>query len=351
MTRTRHQIQILSQEALLQQIQSIVSTTTITPEQHQQLMQVISAILQACAQTTPLPLPTSDMQEIRGHNQVKRALEVAAAGGHPILLVGPAGAGKTLLARALLSLLPITALPSPFQEPSSNISWKDLVGDPTIPATLSLALDSVLFLKDLDTFDLPLLTSLAQTVETQVVSIPLQEGSVTLPAHFHLVATMKPCPCELAGNPARSCRCTAQELVSYRQRFKEVLRSCFALQMEVPRLGEEILSHIPEESSATIRQRVETARAIQHRRYAKTTHLRVNADLRSVEEIQQYCPLDDAGEKLLRSALRQLHLTPLHVLRVQAVARTIADLASSPLIAVHHLAEALHYLSRLVRDD
>lgn len=110
-------------------------------------------------------------------------------------------------------------------------------------------------------------------------------------------------------------------------------------------------THIPEESSATIRQRVEAARAIQHRRDAQTTHLRVNADLRSVDEIQLYGPLGDAGEKLLRAALRQLHLTPLHVLRVQAVARTSADLAGSPLIAVHHLAEALHYLARLVRDD
>jgi magnesium chelatase family protein len=162
---------------------------------------------------------------------------------------------------------------------------------------------------------------------------------------------MKPCPCGLAGNPARPCRSSAQELAHYKQRIKEVIRSCFALQMDVPLLGEEILSHIPEESSATIRQRVEAAHAIQHRRYAQTTHLRVNADLRSVDEIQRYCQLDDAGEKLLKAALRQLHLTPLHVLRVQAVARTIADLADSPFIAIHHLAEALHYLSRLVRDD
>lgn len=351
MTRTRHQLQTRSLEALLQQVRSLVSTTTIPTERHQQLVQVISAILQACAQTTPPPLPGRDMQEIRGHNQVKRALEVAAAGGHPILLVGPAGSGKALLARTLPSLLPTTALPSLFREPYSSISWNELVGDPTVPETLSFTQGSVLFLKDLNTFDLQLLTSLAQAVETQMVSIPLQEGSVVLPAHFLLVATMKPCPCGYAGDLARSCRCTAQELVSYRQRFKEVLRSCFVVKMEVGLLGEEILSHIPEESSATIRQRVEAARAIQHRRYAQTTHLRINADLRSVDEIQQYCPLDDAGEKLLRAALRQLPLTPLHVLRVQAVARTIADIAGSPLITVHHLAEALHYLSRLVRDD
>src|SRR5713226_6863098 len=298
MTRTRHQIQTLSLEALLQQVRSVVSTTAIPPEHRQQLMQVISEILQASAQTTPSSLPAKDMQEIRGHNQVKRALEVAAAGGHPILLVGPAGAGKALLARTLPSLLPTTALSSPYREPSSNISWNDLVGDPTVAGTLSLAQGGVLFLKELDTFDLPLLTSLAQAVETQVVSIPLQEGSVTLSAHFLLIATMKPCPCGLAGDPARSCRCSAEELISYRQRFKEVLRSCFALKMEVRLLGEEILSHIPEESSATIRQRVEAARAIQHRRYAQTTHLRINADLRSVNEIQQYCQLDDAGEKL-----------------------------------------------------
>ena len=351
MTKTRHQFHTLSLEALLQQVRSLVSTTTIPPEQHQQLIQVISEILQACAQTTPSPLLGRDMQEIRGHSQVKRALEVAAAGGHPILLVGPVGAGKALLARTMPSLLPTTALPSLFREPSSCISWNDLVGDPTVAGTLSLTQGGVLFLKDLDTFDLPFLTSLAQATKTQVVSIPLQEGSVTLPAHFLLVATMKPCPCGWAGDPARTCRCSAEELVSYKQRFKEVLRSCFALQMDVPRLGEEILSHIPEESSATIRQRVEAARAIQHRRYTQTAHRQLNADLRLVDEIQQYCQLDDAGEKLLKAALRQLHLTPLHVLRVQAVARTIADLAGSPLIAVHHLAEALHYLSRLVRDD
>jgi predicted ATPase with chaperone activity len=163
MTRTRHQIQTLSLEALLQQVRSLVSTTAITPEQYQQLMQVISAILQSCAQTTPPPPPARDMQEIRGNNQVKRALEVAAAGGHPILLVGPAGAGKALLARAVPSLLPTTAQPSPFREPSSNINWNNLVGDLTFPRTLSLAQGGVLFLKDLDTFDLPLLTSLAQS--------------------------------------------------------------------------------------------------------------------------------------------------------------------------------------------
>lgn len=348
MKRARKQPHELSLIELLQEAQRRTSTEEIPADQQQSIIQMTIHILQACGQTSARSTSGQEMQEIRGQAHVKRALEIAAAGGHNILLVGPPGAGKALLARTLPSLLPMASVPSPFREPDPSIGRNAFVGEPTVPGELTLAHGGALFLKDLDLFDVSLLTSLAQAVETQVVSISLGEEQVVLPAQFILVATMKPCPCGFLGDAVTACRCSVEEIAQYRQRYQEIIRICFAIEIEVPRLGEEILRNYPEESSASIRQRVEAARAIQHRRYADQTHLRVNADLRSADEIQHYCQMDSVGEELLRGTLRQLHLTPLQVLRVQGVARTIADLAGSPIIAARSLAEAIQYLSRFV---
>jgi magnesium chelatase family protein len=349
MKRTKKQASELSLFELLQEVQSKVNAEILPAGQQSYVLQVVIDMLQACGKSVERPLPGQDMQEVRGQAHVKRALEIAAAGGHNILLVGSPGAGRTMLARTLPSLLPATSLPYPFREPPSSIEQDAFIGAPSIPGESTLAHGGVLFLKEFDTFDLSLLTSLAQAVETHTVSIPFEETSVVFPAKFILTATIKPCPCGFLGDTVIPCRCSTEEIALYRQRYQEIIRTCFAIEIEVPCIGEEILRKHTEESSASVRQRVEVAREIQQRRYAEETHLWVNADLRSADEVQHYCQIDSSGEELLEGALRQLHLTPLEVLRVQGVARTIADLAESPVIAARYLAEAIQYLSRFMR--
>ena len=292
-----------------------------------------------------------DLGTIRGQWHVKRALEVAAAGGHNILLVGPAREGSAQLARTMRTLLPATSFPSLLCEPPSGMSRQAFVGEPTRLGALTLANSGVLFLKDLDSFPSVVLTTLTQAVETGVVSFSLEEGSVVLPAKFILVATVKPCPCGSSFDPRGSCCCSVEEITQYRQPLKGVVQTCFALEVEVPLVEEESLGNSSEESSATIRQRVERVREIQRRRYSETTHLRVNADLLSPSEVSRHCKKVSVAEDLLSSALRLLHLTPGELVRVQAVARTVADLDDSALITGRHVAEAIRYLSGFVRDE
>ncbi len=341
-----HELSLLE---LLQEVESRTRTEALTADQQQAITQMTMNILQAYAKTIERPLSGQDIREIRGQTHVKRTLEVAAAGRHNILLVGPPGAGKALLARTVPSLLPTPSLPYPLREPPSNMSRNALIGDQTMPGELTLAHGGVLLLKDLDTFDLSFLSLLVRTVETQVISLPSQEGELVLPAQFLLIATVKPCPCGFWGDPVRVCLCSVEEIIRYRWRIREVVRTCFDIEIEVPLIGEEMPSSAPGESSAQIRQRVEVAREIQRERYAGATHLWVNADLGSADEVQQYCPLGVQGEQLLKAALRQLQLSPRQVLRVQAVARTIADLDESSAIQAYHLAEAIQYVSRFIR--
>jgi magnesium chelatase family protein len=349
MKSSNKQPQKLSFLTLLQELEHRTGTETIPANQQRSLMQLIMSILQTYARPQVCPLPGPDIRDIRGQAHVKRALEIAAAGGHSILLVGPPGAGKVLLARTVPSLLPAAEMPYPLRELSPSISKNAFLGDETTPGEVALAYGGVLLLPNLDTFDLSVLTLLAHAVETQVISTSLQKRWAVLPASFILVATLKPCPCGFAGDHTKACLCSPEEFAKYRLRLKKVVHTCFDIEIEVPLIREESLDTGPAESSAQIRQHVEAVRAMQQRRYAETPHLRVNADLRSAEEVQRFCSLDAPGAELLTTALRQLHLSPWQMLRVQGVARTIADLSGSPGIQAIHLAEAIQYLSRFIR--
>lgn len=317
------------------------------------------------------PPPAVDFAEIQGQEHAKRALEVAAAGGHNLIMTGAPGAGKTLMARALPGILPslsleealeITriysvadALPAgtpliqqrPFRAPHHTISNAGLVGGGhwPRPGEISLAHRGVLFLDELPEFNGRVLEVLRQPMEDKIVTISRAQGSLTFPAAFTLVAAMNPCPCGFYGDAERPCTCSAGMIERYRKRISGPLLDRIDLHIEVPRVPYEKLSRAtPGEPSARIRERVEAARERQRARLSGTG-LTCNADL-GPAQIRQFCGLGEESQALMRAAMRQLHLSARGYHRVLKVARTIADLDGSNLIRTHHLAEALQYRAR-----
>jgi magnesium chelatase family protein len=309
-----------------------------------------------------------DFAVIRGQEQVKRGLEVAAAGGHNVLLAGPPGTGKTLLARSLPSILPSLSredaievtkiysvaglLPAgqplirdrPFRAPHHTISYAGLVGGGRFPrpGEISLAHRGVLFLDELPEFGSNVLEVLRQPLEDRIVTISRASGAITYPASFVLVGAMNPCPCGFLGDPVRECTCSASSITRYQKRISGPLLDRIDIHLEVPRIEYEKLSDARAgEPSRVIRQRVEAARHRQHLRLQETD-CRANSDM-GAREVQRYCTLDAAGEALMRSAMRQLQLSARSYHRILKLARTIADLAGEEEIHAHHLAEALQY--------
>ncbi len=318
-----------------------------------------------------LPPYAADLAEIKGQEHVKRALEVAAAGGHNVLMVGSPGAGKTLLARSMPSILPrmtidealeVTKIYSvagmlppeqplirhrPFRAPHHTISHAGLVGGGHFPrpGEISMAHCGVLFLDELPEFGQRVLEVLRQPLEDRVVSIARSTGTLTFPANFVLIAAMNPCPCGYANDPFKECTCSPVVVSRYQKRISGPLLDRIDIHVEVPRVDFDKLSDDRRgEPSSMIRARVEAARERQRRRFAGT-HLRTNADM-GVAEVRTFCRIDDAGRSLLGAAMRQLQLSARAYHRILKLARTIADLADSERIEVAHLAEAIQYRPR-----
>ncbi len=317
-------------------------------------------------------LVETDFSEIKGQEHVKRALEVAAAGGHNVLMIGPPGAGKTLMARALPSILPAMTidealdvtriysvadlLPSdvplvrsrPFRAPHHTISHAGLVGGGNWPhpGEISLAHRGVLFLDELPEFSSKVLEVLRQPLEDKVVTISRAQGSLTFPANFQLAAAMNPCPCGYYGDPVRPCTCSSTTITRYQKRISGPLMDRIDIHMQVPRVEYQKLRDLKAgESSADVRARVEAARERQRERF-KGTNIASNADMRPAE-IRKYCALDEDCQTLMKAAMRQLQLTARAYHRVLKLSRTIADLAGSEPITQVHLAEALQYRPKM----
>jgi magnesium chelatase family protein len=308
-----------------------------------------------------------DLAYIKGLEQVKRALEIAAAGGHNLLLVGPPGSGKTLLARAVVSILPemswdehleVTKIfsvaglvPStglittrPFRNPHHSASAPALVGGGPVPrpGEITLAHRGVLFLDEFPEFERHVLESLRQPLEDGVVTVSRVHGTLSFPAKFMLIATMNPCPCGYLYDPKRQCICTPYQISKYRRKLSGPLLDRIDLHLFVPRIKYERLSSEElAESSAHVRTRVEHARERQQKRYA-TLGYALNSEMH-FKHLKQFCAVSDAGRTLLKAAMDRYHLSARAYHRILKIARTIADLAEAENVADAHLAEALQF--------
>jgi magnesium chelatase family protein len=323
----------------------------------------------------PLFTPT-DFSEIKGQEHVKRALEVAAAGGHNCLMMGSPGSGKTLLARAMPGILPEMSieesldvtrifsvadqLPAgtplikhrPFRSPHHTISHAGLVGGGNIPkpGEISLAHRGVLFLDEFPEFGTRVLEVMRQPMEDKVVTISRAKGSLTFPANFQLIAAMNPCPCGFYGDTQKSCTCAQAMVTKYQKRISGPMLDRIDIHIEVPRVDYEKLSGDRlGETSKAIQARVQAARDIQNKRFSDNGSVGIicNADMR-VGEIRQFCKLQDEGQSLMRAAMTQMNLSARAYHRILKLARTIADLAGSEEIQSAHLAEALQYRPKIM---
>lgn len=309
-----------------------------------------------------------DMSDIKGQESAKRALEIAASGGHNVRMIGPPGSGKTLLARTFPTILPslsqeeaidITSIYSisgllppqtplitdrPFRTPHHSASGVALVGGGRIPkpGEISLAHRGVLFLDEFPEFPRQVLETLRQPLEDGIVTISRAQGTLSFPASFTLIASQNPCPCGYATDPEKECVCSAIAIERYNKKLSGPLLDRIDLHIEVPRVNFEKLSSIQAgEDSQTIRQRVQRARNIQQERF-KGSGIITNTEMTN-REIKKFCALSDECLLLMKKAMQQLHLSGRTYYRILKLSRTIADLDDSTDIQSSHVAEALQY--------
>lgn len=313
-----------------------------------------------------------DMAHIKGQEHVKRAMEIAAAGAHNMLMSGPPGSGKTLIARTMPSILPdlslkealeITKIYSvagelkpgvplmtsrPFRSPHHTASGVALVGGGTWPkpGEISLAHRGVLFLDEFAEFHRSVLENLRQPLEDGVIHISRAATNLSFPAKFVLIAATNPCPCGYLGDQEKNCVCSGSQIINYKKKISGPILDRIDLHIEVPRIKfNKLTAETESESSARIKARVEKARAVQAERF-KDTNFITNSEMSS-EAVKRFCQVDHNSMALLQRAVDQLHLSARAYFRVLKLARTIADLGQMEKIQVNHVAEALQYRPKI----
>lgn len=310
-----------------------------------------------------------DFQDIKGQEHVKRALEIAAAGGHNVRMVGPPGSGKSLLARALPAILPSMSLEEalevtrvysvsdmlrpneslvrwrPFQSPHHTISSAGLIGGGTIPrpGSVSLSHRGILFFDEINEFPTKILELLRQPIEDKVVTISRAKQTLTFPANFMLIAAHNPCPCGFYGDSARACSCSPSMIQRYQSKLSGPLLDRIDIHVDVPRVDyDKLMDDRRGEPSNAVRERVEDARQIQRQRFADFTNIFANGDM-GAGEITDYCVMKDDARQLLNLSARRMQLSARSYHRVLKLSRTIADLSACHEIEVPHVAEAIQY--------
>jgi len=355
-------IEVIPVETLSQTVEYINEDTSIEPRK----VDIFSLFNDAQSQNH------LDFADVKGQANVKRALEVAAAGGHNLLMIGPPGSGKTMLAKRIPSILPPLSLEEslettkihsvagllpngeplirirPFRSPHHTISDAALVGggiNKIRPGEISLAHHGVLFLDELPEFARNVLEVLRQPLEDKRITISRTKQTLDYPANFMLVCSMNPCPCGNFGDPNKECSCSPQQIQKYLGKISGPLLDRIDIHVEVPAVKyQELSSKLSSESSSAIRERVINARSIQSKRFENESNVFKNADM-NTKLIRKYCSLDEQSQSLMKMAMTKLGFSARAYDRILKVARTIADLAGDQDISSSHISEAIQYRS------